>query len=641
VLRIGQGGPRRILLLFAIAAGPADGASFVYEGRLDDRGTPADGRYDIRLAAFPDATRGTTLAAPMEFAGVEVRDGRFRLEFDLPAAAADGTWLELGVRESGAVQDYATIAGRAKAVATPLVGACWSTTGDSGSNPALNFIGTIDAVAFEIRTQGRRSLRLEPSALLVGGQPATVGVVAGSPRNSVAPGVRGATIAGGGAEAFDDPEAGASDSNRVAAHYGTVGGGLANTAGDPKSTAPTAGIAATVAGGRSNAALGEASTVAGGAGNVARGGAATVAGGAGNVVDADYAAVAGGVQNLAMADGATVGGGEQNIAFGAYSMIAGGFANATSGYASAVGGGERVCAGGRWSWAGGRNARVRRANNDLASGVCLESPDAGDANGDEGSFVWADSQAAELVTTGPNQFLVRAGGGMALNGAPPSRDVEFTVIGSGANGGDYANLLLRQVEPDRGAILLSAGEAGAGSNNASFYLSQLIADGDPVHRLRTDGNGRLQVFVDNPVKPTAGGWSAPSDARLKHAIAPLDGALDRLLALRGVRFEYNADAPKGYYTPGPQVGFIAQEVERVFPDWVSTDADGWKLVGSRGFEALAVEAVRQLHDENAAIDDDHARRIAALEAGNAALHARLAALEARLAGAARQAGDAP
>jgi hypothetical protein len=77
------------------------------------------------------------------------------------------------------------------------------------------------------------------------------------------------------------------------------------------------------------------------------------------------------------------------------------------------------------------------------------------------------------------------------------------------------------------------------------------------------------------------------------------------------------------YLPGPQVGFIAQEVERVFPDWVSEGADGYKTVGPRGFEALTVEALRELRAESAAIDGGQSARIAALEAENAKLRTEL------------------
>ena len=62
-------------LLLALASAPLGAASFVYEGQLDDRGVPANGRYDLQLAVYQDAELGATLAEPMVFAAVEVVDG--------------------------------------------------------------------------------------------------------------------------------------------------------------------------------------------------------------------------------------------------------------------------------------------------------------------------------------------------------------------------------------------------------------------------------------------------------------------------------------------------------------------------------------------------------------------------------------
>jgi hypothetical protein len=64
-----------------------------------------------------------------------------------------------------------------------------------------------------------------------------------------------------------------------------------------------------------------------------------------------------------------------------------------------------------------------------------------------------------------------------------------------------------------------------------------------------------------------------------------------------VNYAYNDDAPRGYFVPGRHDGFVAQEVERVFPDWVSRDDSGYRLVAPKGFEALVVEALRELRAE--------------------------------------------
>ncbi|HOW35349.1 MAG TPA: tail fiber domain-containing protein [Candidatus Omnitrophota bacterium] len=97
-------------------------------------------------------------------------------------------------------------------------------------------------------------------------------------------------------------------------------------------------------------------------------------------------------------------------------------------------------------------------------------------------------------------------------------------------------------------------------------------------------------------KPGGGPWSASSDARLKKNIASIDNALDTMLSLRGVTFEWREPEKQGNLT-GPQMGLIAQEAEKVFPQWVTTGEDGYKILSIRGFEALAIEAMRDMKKE--------------------------------------------
>jgi hypothetical protein len=139
----------------------------------------------------------------------------------------------------------------------------------------------------------------EESANVIGG----FGGNSTVPANSVASGVVGATIAGGGGTlsgGFVEP-------NTVTVAWGTIGGGAGNTA---------AGRFDTVAGGVSNTASGFlGSMVGGGRGNTASGLVATIGGGDGN---------------SATGDGATVPGGFANLAAGMFSFAAGSEASANS-----------------------------------------------------------------------------------------------------------------------------------------------------------------------------------------------------------------------------------------------------------------------------------------------------------------------
>ncbi len=124
---------------------------------------------------------------------------------------------------------------------------------------------------------------------------------------------------------------------------------------------------------------------------------------------------------------------------------------------------------------------------------------------------------------------------------------------------------------------------------------------------------QLQLSTDSAGKPNGGSWANSSDARLKKNILPLTGALEKLGQLRGVRFEWvNPEDHSNQH--GPQGGFIAQEVERTFPHWITPVAaaehdraltdDGKirSLTLPFEFDALVVEAIKEQQQQIKARD---------------------------------------
>jgi hypothetical protein len=179
----------------------------------------------------------------------------------------------------------------------------WSTNGNAGANPANGaFLGTTDNQPLELRVNGTRALRLEPTF-------AGPNVIGGATNNAVAAGVSGAVIAGGAYHYID-----ASSSNCVIAGGVTntiqdsaaecaIGGGAGNViqtaAGDSTISGGESNLIAnnatdaTIGGGNSNSASGPSETIGGGEFNIADGYAATIPGGAGNTAGGDYSFAAG------------------------------------------------------------------------------------------------------------------------------------------------------------------------------------------------------------------------------------------------------------------------------------------------------------------------------------------------------------
>lgn len=94
-------------------------------------------------------------------------------------------------------------------------------------------------------------------------------------------------------------------------------------------------------------------------------------------------------------------------------------------------------------------------------------------------------------------------------------------------------------------------------------------------------------------------WKTASDARLKKNITTINGALDKVSALRGVEFEWRKDEfPDKGFAEGRKIGLIAQEVEKVLPQVVSSDNDGYKSVEYVNMVAVLIEAVKELKMQN-------------------------------------------
>ena len=85
----------------------------------------------------------------------------------------------------------------------------------------------------------------------------------------------------------------------------------------------------------------------------------------------------------------------------------------------------------------------------------------------------------------------------------------------------------------------------------------------------------------------------PSDIRLKENIAPLENAGEKISSLKAVYFNYKDKSPSDR-----EIGVIAQDVEKVLPELVSTNSDGYMAVDYTKLAPVLIEAVKDLMAEN-------------------------------------------
>lgn len=114
------------------------------------------------------------------------------------------------------------------------------------------------------------------------------------------------------------------------------------------------------------------------------------------------AVIVGGRSNRATAKYTFVGGGYDNAATNDYATVAGGNLNVASGHASFIGGGQLNVASGARAIAAGYRAKANHAD----------------------AFVWADGTAADFASSGANQFLIRASGGVGIGLNDPGAELD-------------------------------------------------------------------------------------------------------------------------------------------------------------------------------------------------------------------------
>ncbi len=272
------------LLTATAAAQFAIGSAFTYQGRLQQDGQPLNGAVDLLFTLWDSQADGSSVGFPVQLSNVPVVNGLFTVTLNEsgdfgPAFGFDafnGTprYLEIGVRQPsiGPVEGkFTALAPRHSLLPTPYALAL----------PAMHT---------------RASFFADETPQVVGGYSGNVTELFAF----------GTAIGGGGELGLP---------NKTTDHFGTVGGGLGNLAGDD-------------------------------------GGAAG---------DAPWATVGGGVLNEARAPAATVSGGDSNTASGSHSYVGGGYTNEAGGRSAVVPGGEFNRAAGDLSFAAGESADAAHA----------------------------------------------------------------------------------------------------------------------------------------------------------------------------------------------------------------------------------------------------------------------------------------
>lgn len=186
-----------------------------------------------------------------------------------------------------------------------------------------------------------------------------------------------------------------------------------------------------------------------------------------------------------------------------------------------------------------------------------------------------------------------------------------------ASGSDYARLRLTNANGNTNSRYwdLAANIDLSTASNDRFHFYN-IGHGNI---LSLTGNGNVGIGTVNPNykldvagdinasgQVRVNGIALTSDERFKQQITNLPDALNNLLQLRGTSYFFNKEAfPASNFSSNKQIGLIAQEVEKIFPELVTTNGDGYKSVNYLGLIPVMIESIKDQQKQIAGLKKDY------------------------------------
>jgi hypothetical protein len=223
--------------------------------------------------------------------------------------------------------------------------------------------------------------------------------------------------------------------------------------------------------------------------------------------------------------------------------------------------------------------------------------------GSTGSYIF------NVVKNGVSQMLVNGVGNVGIGTTSPNvkleivsgNNTEFLRLNRGAGNpfqiffGDN----LAGVSNPQGVVYFEIG-----GNETYVMGGHTVPDGHLNRDLGATGHYWNNAYVNDVYFNSCGAWLSSwtcSDNRYKKEITPIESntVFKNLLKLQGVYYYWKKDEfPDMHFNDKRQIGLIAQEVEKVFPELVNTNENGYKSIEYAKFAPLFIESIKELYTKN-------------------------------------------
>ncbi len=243
-------------------------------------------------------------------------------------------------------------------------------------------------------------------------------------------------------------------------------------------------------------------------------------------------------------------------------------------------------------------------------GICTAAPSAGleidhDGTGGNAAYFHIDNSSStsnclRAVTTSTN----------TASDALEVEAVNGNALDASSSGGTYPTIWAYNTNSSLDAKIISASSSQSTSNEV-FSVKR---------------SGDLEI-TGKAYKPGGGNWSVSSDIRLKNIDGTYERGLTDIARLHSVRFHYKPGNPRNLPSDRAEIGFIAQEVQQVFPECVTEGSNGYLNFNMHAINVALVNAAQELKSK---LESEH-NRIEELTAQVSELQSQLAGLHGQLA----------
>jgi hypothetical protein len=204
-----------------------------------------------------------------------------------------------------------------------------------------------------------------------------------------------------------------------------------------------------------------------------------------------------------------------------------------------------------------------------------------------GPLIIANANVATSTSTG----ALRVEGGVGIGGNLHIGGSQFTAITATGN----VNVLSGNINVTGGTIYAPR-VFSAGAN-------VLIPTSNVATQVSSLGVGTAAPATGGEIRATNDVIAYYSDDRLKTRLGNIEHALDKVKSLAGFHYHANDLAQSLGYSPKPEVGVSAQEVQKIFPEIVvpAPISDEYLTVKYEKLIPVLIEAIKELSEEIDAI----------------------------------------